>query len=151
MPAHLLPKSEAVSRGHMVGAQSIDKEFIASVVDRWRGAMMSQKLKAPEEETDDLARLVAGEFSTVPASLSFDRDGLDAAGRSEAEFARRKTDLGGLEPGVVLPSLEEDDFGGPPATTSTTAPFPERKASDAPSALSSELQDLRRRLKNRGR
>jgi DNA helicase HerA-like ATPase len=73
MPAHLLPKSEALGRGRMDGARSVDTDFIANVVQRWRGAMMSHKLTPEPDEFDALA---ADEFTRVqpadtPASAQF--------------------------------------------------------------------------------
>jgi hypothetical protein len=44
MPPHLLPRSEAVGSAKIDPRAGINPEFIASVVDRWRGAMMSQKV-----------------------------------------------------------------------------------------------------------
>jgi hypothetical protein len=44
MPPHLLPRSEAVGSAKIDPRAGINPEFIAAVVDRWRGAMMSQKL-----------------------------------------------------------------------------------------------------------
>jgi hypothetical protein len=65
LAAQFIPRSEAVSRGRMDGEGSVDTEFIAAVVQRWRGAMMSQKL-APEE--DGLDSLAADEFARLPQS-----------------------------------------------------------------------------------
>jgi hypothetical protein len=50
LPAHLLPRNEAVGEAKVNPRRGINPEFIASVLDRWRGAMMSQKPGA-----DDLA------------------------------------------------------------------------------------------------
>jgi DNA helicase HerA-like ATPase len=50
LPAHLLPRNEAVGEAKVNPRKGINPEFIASVLDRWRGAMMSQKPGA-----DDLA------------------------------------------------------------------------------------------------
>src|SRR5215831_2205901 len=63
LPSHVIPRSESVDRAHMDAEQVLNTDFIASVVQRWRGAMMSQKLgpDAPEAE-EDLDALAAGEF-----------------------------------------------------------------------------------------
>jgi hypothetical protein len=65
LPAQFIPRSEAVGRGRLDDERSIDTDFIAAVVQRWRGAMMSQKL-APEEDTLD--SLAAEEFARLPQS-----------------------------------------------------------------------------------
>ena len=44
LPQELLPSSEALGSAR-TGDGSIGPDFIASVVDRWRGAMMSQKMQ----------------------------------------------------------------------------------------------------------
>jgi hypothetical protein len=43
LPAHLLPRNEAVGEAKVNTRKGIHPDFIASVLDRWRGAMMSQK------------------------------------------------------------------------------------------------------------
>jgi DNA helicase HerA-like ATPase len=48
MPPHLLPRSEAVGNAKIDPRAGINPEFVASVVDRWRGAMMSQKVGLDE-------------------------------------------------------------------------------------------------------
>jgi len=50
LPAHLLPNSEAAGRTRMNLAGGINQEFIDSVLERWRGAMLTQK-----SAMDDLA------------------------------------------------------------------------------------------------
>jgi DNA helicase HerA-like ATPase len=64
MPAHLIPKSEALGRGRMDGAGAIDTDFIAAVVQRWRGAMMSHKL-TPDATGDELDTVAADEFTRI--------------------------------------------------------------------------------------
>jgi DNA helicase HerA-like ATPase len=64
MPAHLLPKSEALGRGRQDGTRTVDMDFIAGVVQRWRGAMMSHKLTP---EVDELDQVAADEFARVQA------------------------------------------------------------------------------------
>jgi hypothetical protein len=62
LPAEVIPKSDSVGRGRMDGAKAVDTDFIAAVVQRWRGAMMSHKLTPEPEELDALA---ADEFARV--------------------------------------------------------------------------------------
>jgi DNA helicase HerA-like ATPase len=50
LPAHLLPRNEAVGEAKINTRKGIHPDFIAAVLDRWRGAMMSQK-----PVSDDLA------------------------------------------------------------------------------------------------
>jgi DNA helicase HerA-like ATPase len=50
LPAHLLPRNEAVGEAKVNTRKGIHPDFIAAVLDRWRGAMMSQK-----PVSDDLA------------------------------------------------------------------------------------------------
>jgi DNA helicase HerA-like ATPase len=48
LPPDLLPHSEAIGRFHKHGG--VTGDFIGAVVERWRGAMMSQRPNAPEFE-----------------------------------------------------------------------------------------------------
>src|SRR5262245_36231890 len=69
LPADLIPRSEAIGRVRMDAQQAVDAEFIASVVNRWRGAMMSQKAGADEQ--DALDTLAAEEFGRLqPSAVS---------------------------------------------------------------------------------
>ncbi len=43
VPPHLRPSSEAGGNTHIAAGMSPDRNLIASVVDRWRAATMSQK------------------------------------------------------------------------------------------------------------
>jgi hypothetical protein len=61
-----IPRSEAVGRSRMDGVESVDTDFITAVVQRWRGAMMSQKLTPDAEQLDSIA---AEEFARVHESL----------------------------------------------------------------------------------
>jgi len=55
LPAHLLPRNEAVGEAKVNTRKGIHPDFIASVLDRWRGAMMSQKpLSDDHTETEPL-------------------------------------------------------------------------------------------------
>jgi DNA helicase HerA-like ATPase len=46
LPPHLIPRSEAVKDDYV--ASDISLDFVASVLDRWRGAMTTQKLASDE-------------------------------------------------------------------------------------------------------
>src|SRR5438105_5259114 len=69
LPRDLIPRSEAVDRAHMDADRAVDPDFIAAVVQRWRGAMMSHKL-APEPEGGDLDAIAAEEFARLPQAPS---------------------------------------------------------------------------------
>jgi len=62
LPSHLIPRSEAIGRARIT-ERVLDTEFIASVVQRWRGAMMSHKHEP--DEGDALDALAAEEFGRV--------------------------------------------------------------------------------------
>jgi hypothetical protein len=50
LPQHLLPRNEAVGQAKVDPRHGVNSDFIAVVLERWRGAMMSQK-----STVDDLA------------------------------------------------------------------------------------------------
>jgi uncharacterized protein len=52
LPAHLLPKSDAVSIGREDVVAGINEEFIATVLRRWRGASASERV-APDDGARD--------------------------------------------------------------------------------------------------
>jgi DNA helicase HerA-like ATPase len=118
---HLIPRSEAVSRGRMDPAQGTDKDFIASVIERWRGAMMSQKLQA--EDGGDFESLAMEEFSTVPHSYVMEHEHSGPLTKQDAAAP-------------ALPVGARENRANSPAVTATKA-FP------------TDLQQLRQRLKNR--
>jgi DNA helicase HerA-like ATPase len=66
---HQIPKSEAVGRAELDPVRGVDKDFITSVVERWRGAMMAHKIKAEPivglDESDDFESAAAQEFLSV--------------------------------------------------------------------------------------
>ncbi|HXW26440.1 MAG TPA: DUF87 domain-containing protein [Xanthobacteraceae bacterium] len=64
LPPDRIPRSEAVGRAPMESAQAMDADFIASVVERWRGAMVSSRGK-PEDPTAEFDTLATEEFSLV--------------------------------------------------------------------------------------
>ena len=67
LEAEFIPRGESLGSARVDGEQALNTDFIASVVQRWRGAMMSQRLTAdaPPVE-DDLDALAADEFVRVP-------------------------------------------------------------------------------------
>jgi hypothetical protein len=64
LPPDLVPRSEAVGRAPMEAARSVDADFISSVVERWRGAMISNRTRSDDSslEVDSLA---SAEFSLL--------------------------------------------------------------------------------------
>jgi hypothetical protein len=67
--AHI-PHSEAVTRAHMDSAKGVDVGFLVSVVERWRGATMSNQarsrpLAGGEDDFGDLDMIAGSEFSKV--------------------------------------------------------------------------------------
>jgi DNA helicase HerA-like ATPase len=123
LPAHLIPRSEAVTRGRLEAGGGVDKQFIASVVERWRGAMMAQKLST-DEDPDDFEMLAAGEFSAVQQASGIDRERFSALVKDAVPPA-----------GAYAPPLASPGRVEPVAKTA---------------GLSSDLQSLRDRLRNRG-
>jgi DNA helicase HerA-like ATPase len=73
LPEHLVPKSEAVSSARMDSELGFDRDFIATVVERWRGATMSTKLKL-DERAQDFEALGLDEFAPLQASPGLDPD-----------------------------------------------------------------------------
>jgi uncharacterized protein len=67
LPEHLIPRSDAVGRGRGHQGQTADPDYIASVVERWRGAMISNKSGLDDlgTEFDDMA---SEEFSPLQQS-----------------------------------------------------------------------------------
>jgi DNA helicase HerA-like ATPase len=67
LPESRIPRSDAVGRGRAQSGQTADPDYIASVVERWRGAMISNKSGADDfgAEFEDLA---SEEFSPLQQS-----------------------------------------------------------------------------------
>jgi len=80
LPGHLVPKSEALARARMDKGQAVDADFIAAVVQRWRGATMSHKLMG--EEGDDIDALAAEEFARLQPGHAAAPDQFAAAPRA---------------------------------------------------------------------
>jgi len=66
LPSDVIPRSESVDRAHMDSDRATDPDFIAAVVQRWRGAMMSHKLTPEPEAAEDIDSLAAEEFARLP-------------------------------------------------------------------------------------
>jgi hypothetical protein len=149
LPAHLIPKSETVTHGRMEAGRGIDKDFIAIVVERWRGAMMSQKLTASAAEpVDDFETIALAEFTAMPAKPGVELEHFEHAMREDAAPAAPRYEAPPTAPGMPA---EPPRYAAP----STTAARPVEAAGDsllkpANKAFSADLQDLRRRLKSRG-
>jgi uncharacterized protein len=73
LPAHLLPKSEAVAHPRGAAAATGDREFIASVIERWRGATMSKVRN--DERFSDLDLLGEAPDALLAPSLDSDAFG----------------------------------------------------------------------------
>jgi len=137
LPAHLIPRSEAVGRARMDAGGGVDRDLIASVVDRWRGAMMSQKLK-PDDRPDDFEAMAMEEFSAVP----------------QRQFSAVAPSLGAdRDPSDHFPTPAAVPAGAP--TNHALSPSRHSRPHDAGNnasgaAFSANLQDLRQRLRNKG-
>ncbi|MEA2934894.1 MAG: hypothetical protein QOD74_1540 [Variibacter sp.] len=131
LPAHLIPKSEATANGRMAADKAGEKDFVAAVVERWRGAMMSQKIKA--DDVDDIEGLAMEEFQSVPHGMAMERD------PQQGELHQRE--------------LLHQGFSRPPAAPSfvhaPAAPSAPYEGNPGGRGLSSELQELRQRLRAR--
>jgi DNA helicase HerA-like ATPase len=69
---HQLPASEALSDGSMeMGA--LDQNFIASVVDRWRGAMTGRRSR-PDEDATFLEAARLAEMAPLQPTAALDPD-----------------------------------------------------------------------------
>src|SRR5262249_51317856 len=64
LPPELVPRSEALSRAPMDPALAIDADFLSSVVERWRGAMLSNRVRG-EDSSLEFDSLASEEFSSV--------------------------------------------------------------------------------------
>jgi DNA helicase HerA-like ATPase len=141
LAAHLIPKGEAIARGAIEAGAETDHDFIASVVERWRGATMSQKLKLDErvpEQEEDFYAVAAEEFVAVPPiqpTLESHPAGASRFGRALETAARLVDAHVASQP----PAPEDAPFARPAA-----APPP-----GAPAKLSPDLSELRKRLRSR--
>jgi hypothetical protein len=83
LPDHLIPRSEADGRGRMDSGHAADPDFIASVVQRWRGAMTSNNA-GQEDFSAEFGALAGEEFSPLQQSLVRNPERLVAAAKSPA-------------------------------------------------------------------
>src|SRR5215216_917408 len=84
-----IPRSESLGRTRVDTEQGLDADFIAAVVQRWRGAMTNQKggNDSESEPREDLHALAAGEFVRVQpgrASESSSGYGRNGAARPDS-------------------------------------------------------------------
>jgi DNA helicase HerA-like ATPase len=99
---HLIPRSEPVGHSRKESAQSADNDFIASVVERWRGATSNDKGDFDEAPLSDA--VVSDEFSPLQQALARnqERGGAGAKGspvpRPDSFFF--PVDTGGGRPGT---------------------------------------------------
>jgi hypothetical protein len=139
LAADLIPRGEALARGSIEAGEAVDHDFIASVVERWRGATMSQKLKiderAPEEEGDYYA-LAAEEFTIVPQS----QPTLETHPAAPSAFGHA------LKAAAEL--VEAHSAEPPPRHSEPLRAQPAAAAAPAPS-ISADLSELRKRLRAR--
>jgi hypothetical protein len=73
LPENLIPKSEAVGSASMDSELGADRDFITGVVERWRSATMSTKLKL-EEGSQSFEALGLDEFAPPQPSPGLDPD-----------------------------------------------------------------------------
>lgn len=141
LEAHLIPRGEAIARGAIEAGTEADYDFIASVVERWRGATMSQKLKLDErvaEQEEDFYAIAAEEFVTVPPI----QPTLEAHPAGAGRFGRA------LETAARL--VDAHAAAQPPAPEDAPPSRPESSpAPTSSSRLSADLTELRKRLRSR--
>jgi DNA helicase HerA-like ATPase len=129
LPAHAIPRSEAVSRGQIDCVRGTEREFVSTVIERWRGAMTTQGTRADrDDDGDDFESMAAEEFSLVPSSLTLERERFTSPGAAPAL----------MNPGALLRERTAND---------ATPPASPRAAGAGRPGL--DLQDLRRRLRER--
>jgi uncharacterized protein len=64
LPPDLVPRSEALRHAPMEGALSVDAAFIGTVIERWRGAMISNRVHG-EDSSQEFDTLATEEFSSL--------------------------------------------------------------------------------------
>jgi hypothetical protein len=79
LPEHLIPRSEPVGYSGKESAQSVDSHFIASVVERWRGATSSDKGDFDEGPLYDT--MVTDEFSPLQQALARNHERVGAGAK----------------------------------------------------------------------
>jgi len=90
LPRHMLPRSEAVISSRIEAGQAGEARFLATVIGRWRGAMMSQQQHS-DERLSSLEMLAEEEFGAShagaglsPERFSILKKPLDAVGEAPA-------------------------------------------------------------------
>jgi DNA helicase HerA-like ATPase len=64
LPPELVPRSDAVGNASMDPVRAIDIDFLSSVVERWRGAMISNRVRG-EDSSLEFDSLATEEFSSL--------------------------------------------------------------------------------------
>jgi uncharacterized protein len=64
LPPDLVPRSEALRHAPMETALSIDDTFLGTVIERWRGAMISNRVRG-EDSSQEFDTLATEEFSSL--------------------------------------------------------------------------------------
>jgi DNA helicase HerA-like ATPase len=64
LPPELIPRSDAVGRSPMESGLAVDTDFLAAVVERWRGAMTNSRGKS-EDSSLEFDSLASEEFSPL--------------------------------------------------------------------------------------
>ena len=150
LPAHLIPKSETVSHGRMEAGRGIDKDFIAVVVERWRGAMMSQKLtQGASEPLDDFETIAMAEFTAMPAKPGVELEHFEHAVKEDAAPAPVPRYVA-PPTAPAMPAVSPRYAAAPAAPVMPPESSRESVRGLASKAFSADLQDLRQRLKTRG-
>jgi DNA helicase HerA-like ATPase len=63
LPANRIPRSEAVGHAFMDSARPVDADFLSSVVERWRGAMISSR--GNSDDALEVDAMASQEFSSL--------------------------------------------------------------------------------------
>jgi DNA helicase HerA-like ATPase len=79
LPEHLIPRSEPVGYSGKESAQSVDTHFIASVVERWRGATSDDKGDFDDGAPYDI--MVTDEFSPLQQALARNHERVGAGAK----------------------------------------------------------------------
>ncbi len=118
VPPHLRPSSEAGGNTHIPAGMSPDRNLIASVVDRWRSATMSQK-NAFDDDGDlgswrDDAPMTQPPIPSAPPSYEPQRPSVEP-NRLAFDPQRVSADASRLGADPQRPSILRKPLGGDPA------------------------------------
>jgi DNA helicase HerA-like ATPase len=72
LPPERIPRSEALRHAPMEAALSVDEDFISAVVERWRGAMVSNRGRS-EDSFIEADALASEEFSSLRQARASER------------------------------------------------------------------------------